>query len=113
MGKWFEEYKYLRTQIENSIKSNLELLENKTAVFEGEFYDSLSYDICAPMSNMGWDNPITKVSLIDNGSGVIMINFQNGSSVNSIFFALTDLSNLADFIDGYVEYKFKKKEDNQ
>lgn len=113
MGKWFGEYNYLRTQIENSIKSNLELFDNKTALFEGGCYDYLPYKIHAPMSNMGWDNPITKVSLIDSGSGVIMIHFQNGSSVNSIFFALSDLSNLADFIDGYVEYKFKKKEDNQ
>lgn len=105
MGKWYEEYEYLRTQIEKSIKSNLELLENKTAVFEGECYDNLPYKIYAPTSNMGLNNPITKVSLINKGNGVIMIGFQNGSSVNSEFISTFDLANLADFIGGYIDVK--------
>lgn len=41
MSKFVEEYNYLCSQIEKSIRFNLELLENKTAVFESEFYDNL------------------------------------------------------------------------
>lgn len=113
MGKFVDEYNYLRSQIEKSVKSNLELFDNQTAVFEGECYDNVPYKIYAPLSNMGLNNPIVKVSLIDNGNGVIMIGFQNGSSVNSEFISTSDLANLADYLDGYVKYNFENKGDNQ
>lgn len=86
MGKFVEEYNYLRSLIEKSIRFNLGLLENKTAVFEGEFYDNLGAKFYVVDSHLGMDNVVTKVSLGDVGIGLIRFDLSNGSSVNSEFF---------------------------
>ena len=112
MSKFVEEYNYLRSQIdyfrsqiEKSIRLNLELLENKTAVFEGEFYDNLGVKLYVVDSHLGMDNVVTKVSLSDVGIGLIRVDLSNGSSVNSEFISTFDLAYIADFIETYTKEK--------